>query len=99
MADAALLQALARRLEQAALRQDWAALAAADAELAQLALRLQQRPLSSAERSQLPRLLAAHRQARRSCASETQRLGEQLAGWQQNREGWVAYGLAAEETE
>ncbi|WP_174873896.1 hypothetical protein [Vogesella oryzae] len=99
MAEAALLHSLARRLEQASLRQDWQALAAADAELAQLAQRLQQRQLSSAERSLLPRLQAAHRQARRSCDTEMQRLGEQLAGWQDNREGWVAYALAAEEME
>ncbi|SCK17531.1 hypothetical protein PSELUDRAFT_1858 [Vogesella sp. LIG4] len=89
------MRTLTQRLDQAGASRDWPALAAADRELAALAGRLSSRALSSHESQQLPPLRAAHQLACQRCDSEMQQLTARMADWQQNREGWLAYALAA----
>lgn len=94
MDNSRVLLKMAQGFGLAAAKQDWAALAALDAELAQLLLQLG--PLESWQASQrraVSALREAHREAWQSCQRESAELARRIAGMQASKDGWLAYAM------
>ena len=94
MARAIQMIQLTQRLRAAAAAQNWSALEAADQELAALLARAASSPvLTPAERTALPALEQAHRQALAQCANACEQLIQRMGELQANKDGWLAYAL------
>ncbi|TXI25655.1 MAG: hypothetical protein E6Q67_00455 [Roseateles sp.] len=85
------LQGLALRLHQASSAQDWAAVGAADAALADLLRGLRPEGLATAERGALNNLRLLHTQVRADCERELEALRSTLNQMQERRTAWSAY--------
>jgi hypothetical protein len=91
------IAALAATFASASAAHDWERLGAAAGTLAQqLAALAAHGPWSTAERSALAQLRAAHACAALTCAAEQQALALRLAEMQANKAGWIAYTLDSE---
>ena len=76
---------------------DWERLGTAARLLgAQLSTLAAQGPWSSAERSALALLRAAHAEAMAACAQALDALGARLDEMRSNKDGWIAYALASD---
>ncbi|MBU0602998.1 MAG: hypothetical protein KKD25_11440 [Gammaproteobacteria bacterium] len=83
---------IAQRIERAADADDWAGLAAADRDLADLLSGLNGRPdLVATVRPALLALRAVHGAAVQRCVEAGVRAGEHLAELGASRDGWLAY--------
>jgi DNA-binding GntR family transcriptional regulator len=82
----------AQRIKRAADADDWAALAAADRDLADVLSELDGRPdLVASARPALLALRAVHGAALQRCVEAGVRAGEHLAELSASRDGWLAY--------
>lgn len=78
----------------AARARDWAALQAADRELArELPLLAAQGAWDASELGALERLGTAHAMAHGLCSEASQALEQQIAQLREGRDGWLAYAL------
>lgn len=86
---------IAQQLSRASAARDWAALHAADRELATLLRRLvRKQDWTLAERAALTALRRAHDEAREKCARESERVGALLTELTDRKDGWMAYALS-----
>ncbi|KAB8044451.1 hypothetical protein [Janthinobacterium aquaticum] len=91
-----LLQ-LGKEIQQAAVKQDWAALSLLDRQLAhQLTALAAQGAISAHEQQALSAVRKIHAQAVVLVSNEKQRLGYELGQAHSNQEGWVAYALESD---
>lgn len=92
MTDRHTFARIARRLEAAALSDDWATLAAADRELAAVLQAVSaRRDLSAGDRDALFALRKVHDGALARCAEAAEQIGGRLAELGAGRDGWLAY--------
>lgn len=92
MTDRHTFARIARRLETAALSDDWATLAAADRELATVLQAVAtRRELSAADRDALSALRKVHDGALARCVEAAGLVGGRLAELDAGRDGWLAY--------
>lgn len=97
MTDRHTFARIARRLEVAALGDDWSTLAAADRELAAvLQGAAARRDLSAADRDALLALRKAHDGALARCVEASERIAERLSELGAGRDGWMAYAYDLE---
>lgn len=88
-----------RRLEAAVGREDWAAAATADSELAAAIADFGDEALDTLQRRTLDAAATVHAAARERCRNALADVVARLDAMRANREGWIAYALDGEARE